>query len=187
MLNPGSASKILTRRQRSPGYVGLMLIPAVVSGCAVPRHTHVTQGVDPRLSETDVRFPTSCYFRTFDYCGNRDAAASCGGSGPVMSYRNIVPSTDTVYRFRMTGKAPGQAREVEWSLIMADGLINRFAAADQDETSLANVLGRLSARFQAVQPTQSTVRGIAAGLIAALPTSQIACSQMWSDATSARL
>ncbi|MFQ3667154.1 MAG: hypothetical protein SNJ79_14180, partial [Sphingomonadaceae bacterium] len=50
--------------------------------------------------DTDVRFRTIYYFRTFDLCWSNDAATPNG------SYRRIVPGTDTVYRFRMTGKAP---------------------------------------------------------------------------------
>lgn len=64
--------------------------------------------------------------------------------------------------------ACGHAREVEWSLTMADGLVGRFVAADQDEDSLAEVRQRLCPRFPAVMPLQLTVRGILAGRGAAL-------------------
>lgn len=59
--------------------------------------------------------------------------------------------------------ACGHAREIEWSLAMADGLVNRFVAADQDEASLNEVERHLCDRFPAVQPLRLSVRGILGG------------------------
>lgn len=64
--------------------------------------------------------------------------------------------------------ACGHAREVEWSHTMADGLVNRFVAADQDRQSLDEIARRLGDRFPVVEPLHLSVRGILAGRAAAL-------------------
>lgn len=59
--------------------------------------------------------------------------------------------------------ACGHVREVEWSHAMANGLVHRFVAADQDPRSLETVRERLSPRYPAVEPTHLSVRGILSG------------------------
>jgi hypothetical protein len=68
---------------------------------------HVSYGLRPNAVDDDVRFRTTYYFRTFDYCWDANlTAVQIAGSGPLdKSYRKIIPETDTLYRYRMTGKA----------------------------------------------------------------------------------
>ncbi|MCZ6495633.1 MAG: hypothetical protein O7D27_03870 [Alphaproteobacteria bacterium] len=76
-----------------------VLLSAVIllaAGCTVPEHMEVRAGVDPRNVDDDVRFRTTYYFRVFDLCESL--------SGDRKKDR-IIPQTDSLYRFRMTGKA----------------------------------------------------------------------------------
>ena len=81
----------------------VLAAPLLLSAIAcVPNDMHVTYGLGPRVVDDDVRFRTTYYFRTFDYCWDRDVkVAELGG----INYRKIIPQTDTLYRYRMTGKA----------------------------------------------------------------------------------
>ncbi|MDB5424692.1 MAG: hypothetical protein JWQ29_2108 [Phenylobacterium sp.] len=81
----------------------------LVTACVVPGHMHVTQGVTPQNVDTNVRFRTTYYFRVFDYCWSADAAISNG-----VSYRKIVPESDTLYRYRMTGKASALGNQIKF-------------------------------------------------------------------------
>jgi hypothetical protein len=70
----------------------------LLGGCVVPNHMHVSEGLRPDLLDKNVRFQTTYYFRTFDYCWKESRESNS-------DYRQIIPETDTLYRFRMTGKA----------------------------------------------------------------------------------
>lgn len=83
-----------------------------LAGCSVPNSMHVTQGISPRLIDTDVRFRTTYYFRTFDYCW----ATSVDGS----KYRQVIPETDVLYRYVMTGKAPALTNKVQFEAAVVD-------------------------------------------------------------------
>lgn len=88
------------RRKRSAACVaGRMAILAALAmgaaGCGVPRSMEVRTGVEPRYEDDDVRFRTTYFFRVFDYCSRPDRAAD----DP-----NFI-KIDSLYRFRMTGKA----------------------------------------------------------------------------------
>lgn len=74
----------------------LSAIILLAAGCTVPEHMEVRAGVDPRNVDDGVRFRTTYYFRVFDVCQSRSAA----GTKDI-----IIPQTDSLYRFRMTGKA----------------------------------------------------------------------------------
>ena len=63
-----------------------------VGGCALPEHMEVRAGVDPRNQDDDVRFRTTYYFRVFDFCQANEPKD-----------RRVI--LDSLYRFRMTGKA----------------------------------------------------------------------------------
>lgn len=78
------------------------------AACVVPNSMHLTQGVTPQKLDTNVRFQTTYYFRAFDYCWSADAAV---GSS---RYRLIVPETDTLYRYRMTGKASALGNQIKF-------------------------------------------------------------------------
>ena len=84
-------------RYRGPICCLTMLI--VVGACAVPEHMSVRAGADPRNVDDDVRFRTTYYFRVFDACRQLE------DEGAAISEEDIVPDTDSLYRFRMTGKA----------------------------------------------------------------------------------
>ena len=71
----------------------------------MPADMHVNRGLDPKLADDDVRFRTTYYFRTFDYCWDFNAKMRQSSTGEDFSYRSIIPKTDTLYRYRMTGKA----------------------------------------------------------------------------------
>lgn len=77
----------------------------------VPNDMHVTYGLNPRNVDDDVRFRTTYYFRTFDYCWDanvsvKQLAGSGSGVTPIpVDYRRIIPQTDTLFRYKMTGKA----------------------------------------------------------------------------------
>lgn len=54
----------------------------------------VRAGIDPRHQDDNVRFRTTYYFRVFDVCRDGNGRAASG-----------APKLDSLYRFRMTGKA----------------------------------------------------------------------------------
>lgn len=75
--------------------IPILLCTLLASGCSVPDSMGVRSGVDPRHQDDLVRFRTTYYFRVFDVC--RDAVGrAVSGSAPRL---------DSLYRFRMTGKA----------------------------------------------------------------------------------
>lgn len=86
----------------------LLLLPA----CSVPNHMHVTHGTAPTNVDTNVRFRTTYYFRVFDFCWSADTAVGSGSGAP--RYRTIVPQTDTLYRYRMTGKASSLGSSIKF-------------------------------------------------------------------------
>lgn len=98
-----------------------------VAACSVPGHMHVTEGAAPQNVDTDVRFRTTYYFRVFDYCWSANAPlAATSGIGAV-PYRQIIPQTDTLYRYRMTGKSSALFNEIKFeSGILDKGQIDPF-------------------------------------------------------------
>ncbi|MCB1852512.1 MAG: hypothetical protein KDI83_17325 [Gammaproteobacteria bacterium] len=76
----------------SLGWFGVLLLVGA-SGCSVPKHMLVESGDDPQNRDLDARFRTTYYFRVFDPCSGVDDASK----SPFVS--------DTLYRFRLTGKA----------------------------------------------------------------------------------
>jgi hypothetical protein len=78
---------------------------ALLLDACMPADMHVNRGLDPKLADDDVRFRTTYYFRTFDYCWDFNAKMRQSSTGEDFSYRSIIPKTDTLYRYRMTGKA----------------------------------------------------------------------------------
>ncbi len=67
----------------------------------------VRAGLDPENQDEDVRFRTTYYFRTFDYCFGR-------GTLDRQQAVLILPETDSLYRFRMTGKAHSLTTKVRF-------------------------------------------------------------------------
>ena len=68
----------------------------VLTACARPASMQVREGDSPRHEDKDVAFRTTYYFRVFDYCAGADSSKA--------AYAR-VPRIDSLYRFRMTGKA----------------------------------------------------------------------------------
>ena len=72
-----------------------LLCTLLMVGCSVPDSMGVRSGADPRHQDDNVRFRTTYYFRVFDLC--RDPKGRSVSAG--------APQLDSLYRFRMTGKA----------------------------------------------------------------------------------
>ena len=70
----------------------------------------VRDGVDPENIDEDVAFRTTYYFRVFDYCASLQHTQTGGED----TYNGVVPLTDSLYRFRMTGKIDTLATEVRF-------------------------------------------------------------------------
>ncbi len=68
----------------------------------------VREGADPFHVDKDVVFRTTYYFRVFDYCVAKRLKRQDGFDHVV------VPMTDSLYRFRMTGKAKSQISKVKF-------------------------------------------------------------------------
>ena len=74
--------------------ISAFLSVLLLGACTVPEHMRVRAGIDPRNQDDQVRFRTTYYFRIFDVCRN-----------PANDTINGLPKSDSLYRFRMTGKA----------------------------------------------------------------------------------
>ena len=68
----------------------------VLTACARPASMQVREGDSPHHEDKDVAFRTTYYFRVFDYCAGADSSKAAYAQ---------VPRIDSLYRFRMTGKA----------------------------------------------------------------------------------
>ncbi len=75
----------------------------LISAC-IPQQHQVRAGVDPRNADRDVRFRATYYFRVFDYCDQQDANGK--------PQRKVL--SDSLYRFRMTGKAGALSNKVHF-------------------------------------------------------------------------
>ena len=88
-----------------------LLCAILAGGCSVPDSMGVRSGVDPRHQDDNVRFRTTYYFRVFDVC--HDATGRAVSSG--------APRLDSLYRFRMTGKASALFSKVRFE----SGILHR--------------------------------------------------------------
>ena len=94
---------------RAARVVAVLLAGQLAAACVVPKHMHVTDGVSPQGVDTNVRFRTTYYFRVFDYCWTAGADLATGAA-----YQKIVPESDTLYRYRMTGKASSLGSRIKF-------------------------------------------------------------------------
>jgi len=78
--------------------VTLIGLTALAACTQLPSVT-VREGADPIHEDKDVAFRTTYYFRVFDYCVIRKKKHVVDNSSI------LVPVTDSMYRFRMTGKS----------------------------------------------------------------------------------
>jgi hypothetical protein len=94
----------------------------LVGACTVPKHMQVDTGLHPKYQDKDVRFRTTYYFRVFDYCADLPKDPNTG--------RIRVPfKIDSLYRFRMTGKAHSLTTQVIFeSGTLTAGQIDPFGA-----------------------------------------------------------
>lgn len=83
-------------------FVQLLAITACLSGCAVPGHMRVTEGVSPENVDKDVRYRATYYFRVIDSCHD------------PYTGKSTQPEADSLYRFVMTGKANAYANRVRF-------------------------------------------------------------------------
>ncbi len=72
----------------------------VLGACTVPAHMQITEGINPANQDKDVRFRTTYYFRTYDICENKPNVQ--------------LPRNDSLYRFRLTGKASSLFNDVHF-------------------------------------------------------------------------
>jgi hypothetical protein len=91
----------------------------LIGACAeVPKHMQVDSGLNPKNQDKEVRFRTTYYFRVFDYCADK----SNGGIETPFAI-------DSLYRFRMTGKANSLTTRVNFeSGTLTAGQIDPFGA-----------------------------------------------------------
>lgn len=124
-----------------------------LAGCGIPEHMEVRAGLDPDNVDEDVRFRTTYYFRVFDVCED--------GSG----YKKLKLQTDSLYRFRMTGKANSLFTQVHFeagtlkayeidpfgSNVVYDSDSNRFrfeTQADADRKNFAKEVKSLARLYR---------------------------------------
>jgi hypothetical protein len=87
---------------RAAGWAAVLLAACTLGGC-MPKQFEVRAGTDPAYIDTDVRFRTIYYFRVFDYCGELYPDSS-----------RVKILNDSLYRFRMTGKANSATNKVRF-------------------------------------------------------------------------
>lgn len=102
----------------------LIILSAGLTGCAgpigdVPSALRVDTGVDPDKQDQYTRFRTTYYFRIMDQCGLNDGAEEDKytvdhGMFKVRKTGKTKIVNDTVYRFRMTGKASALFNKVNF-------------------------------------------------------------------------
>lgn len=146
---------ISPRRPRGPITSGLRasllagLAGALLSGCAslgdVPAALRVDTGTDPEYQDDNVRFRTTYYFRILDSC-RLDARADKDddyevrvGTFRAKKHGKIKVVSDTLYRFRMTGKASALYSDIHFeSGVLRAEQIDPFGSAvvydDKDRT-----------------------------------------------------
>lgn len=110
---------IINRRCIRPRQFAILGAAALLmTACAVPAHMQVRSGVDPRNQDKNVRFRTLYYFRVVDKCfvidkTKDDYNVKFSGDGTEAGNHPFAIKTkgryrvlsDSLYRFRMTGKA----------------------------------------------------------------------------------
>lgn len=120
-----------------PAFLSALLLAACT---VVPEPMQVRSGVDPRNQDDKVRFRTTYYFRVSDVC--RDVYGDAV-NGP--------PKLDSLYRFRMTGKASALFAKVHFesgtlhkteidpfgSSIVFDEKLGRHRFVSREETDAA--------------------------------------------------
>lgn len=84
-----------------PTAIAIVIAAGLTAGCAMPPQMRIENANDPRYEDQDVRFRTTYYFRVYDPCPPTAAAPR-------------PPASDTLYRFRMTGKSKSLTNQVHF-------------------------------------------------------------------------
>ena len=126
-------------------YIGCALVLLAGTACSgVPESMHVARGATPEHIDDYVRFRTTLYFRSFDYCQRR-ARVVTPQNGHTNHDIYVIPETDTLYRFRMTGKAHSLTTKVRFeSGTLKASVIDPFGATieQDDETGQPRFVSR---------------------------------------------
>lgn len=143
-----------------------MLLILFAQGCTVAKNMRVRSGNDPRYRDEEVRFRTTYYFRVFDACDgigrleNNSKRTDTVFGGKVHGPYHLL--TDSLYRFRMTGKANSLFQRVRFesgslrkeqidpfgSNVVYDTRTNRFVYSSREETEAE---ARRLARFDDIK------------------------------------
>ena len=103
-------------------WLALSLV-CTLAACDVPPHMRIGTSTHPNNIDKNVRYRTTYYFRTFDFCAEKNK------NDPDDQYRNIIPATDTLYRYRLTGKANALTTKVHFESGVLDAhVIDPFGA-----------------------------------------------------------
>ena len=86
-------------------FVTCVVMASLLAACARPKSMQVREGSDPKYEDEHVAFRNTYYFRVFDYC------ADANSSKPAYAK---VPRIDSLYRFRMTGKASTIGKKIKF-------------------------------------------------------------------------
>lgn len=112
-MNGGRSSGPLSRHT---SLLAVFSLTALMAGCAMPAHMRIENAYHPKYEDKDVRFRATYYFRVFDYCTDQGVAKQ-------------QPRSDTLYRFRMTGKASALTNKIHFeSGTLTAGQIDPFGA-----------------------------------------------------------
>jgi hypothetical protein len=94
---------------RGAPLAALLAASQLLAGCVVPGHMNVSNGLEPENADRNVRFQSTYYFRAFDYCWMAKSKSVDG-----KPYREIVPETDVIYRYRLTGRASALGNKTQF-------------------------------------------------------------------------
>lgn len=145
--------------------IALISVSVLMVGCSVSKSMRVRTGEDPVHKDSDVRFRTTYYFRVFDACEGLGEVPNTPRDDTVLKGVSKGPyhlRTDSLYRFRMTGKGyslfqrihfeSGTLRKEEidpfGSIVAFDSKTNRFIYKSREETQSD---ARREARFADIE------------------------------------
>ena len=136
----------------------ILLILIGLTGCSwrlgdVPAELRIDSGMDPANQDKSVRFRTTYYFRVMDSCRvedgepGRDAAYVTNTGFKERSSGKTKIVNDTVYRFRMTGKASALFNNVHFgSGVLRADQIDPFGSSVEYKSGAFEVKTRSNAR-----------------------------------------
>jgi len=166
MISTAKLAAGVARQRANLRVVAIVMISQLTAACVVPGHMHVTEGIAPQNVDTNVRFRTTYYFRAFDYCWNVNAPLQSGATSPT--YRQIIPETDTLYRYRMTGQASALGSQIKFeSGVLPKSQIEPFGADVTYNSDIGGYLVRSPEAAKAQAEAAVAARAAAAASAAA--------------------